>query len=80
MGWFALVGSELYFCSGDEDEEEGVLQLKRLQELSENKYAHIPVEWKIHPQKFIYVFPNPYDFCRTQQASFWRIIMAILSK
>ncbi|ROK67598.1 Arf-GAP with Rho-GAP domain, ANK repeat and PH domain-containing protein 2 [Anabarilius grahami] len=44
MGWFALVGSELYFCSGDEDEEEGVLQLKRLQELSEDKYAHIPVE------------------------------------
>ncbi|CAM4528302.1 unnamed protein product [Leuciscus chuanchicus] len=34
MGWFALVGSELYFCSGDEDEEEGVLQLKRLQELT----------------------------------------------
>ncbi|XP_052457293.1 arf-GAP with Rho-GAP domain, ANK repeat and PH domain-containing protein 2 [Carassius gibelio] len=34
MGWFALVASELYFCSGDEDEEEGVLQLKRLQELT----------------------------------------------
>ncbi|XP_016336823.1 arf-GAP with Rho-GAP domain, ANK repeat and PH domain-containing protein 2 [Sinocyclocheilus anshuiensis] len=34
MGWFALVGSELYFCSGDIDEEEGVLQLKRLQELT----------------------------------------------
>ncbi|TRY82781.1 hypothetical protein DNTS_031986 [Danionella cerebrum] len=34
MGWFALVGSELHFCSGDEDEEEGVLQLKRLQELT----------------------------------------------
>ncbi|XP_058637762.1 arf-GAP with Rho-GAP domain, ANK repeat and PH domain-containing protein 2 isoform X2 [Onychostoma macrolepis] len=34
MGWFALVGSELYFRSGDEDEEEGVLQLKRLQELT----------------------------------------------
>uniref|UniRef100_A0A8C1ZYH0 ArfGAP with RhoGAP domain, ankyrin repeat and PH domain 2 n=1 Tax=Cyprinus carpio TaxID=7962 RepID=A0A8C1ZYH0_CYPCA len=34
MGWFALVASELYFCSADEDEEEGVLQLKRLQELT----------------------------------------------
>ncbi|XP_051566490.1 arf-GAP with Rho-GAP domain, ANK repeat and PH domain-containing protein 2-like [Myxocyprinus asiaticus] len=32
MGWFALVGSELYFSSGDE--EEGVLQLKCLQELT----------------------------------------------
>ncbi|XP_026123802.1 arf-GAP with Rho-GAP domain, ANK repeat and PH domain-containing protein 2-like [Carassius auratus] len=34
MGWFTLVGTELYFCSGDEDEEEGVLRLKRLQELT----------------------------------------------
>ncbi|XP_065145126.1 arf-GAP with Rho-GAP domain, ANK repeat and PH domain-containing protein 2 isoform X2 [Paramisgurnus dabryanus] len=34
IGWFALVGSELYLCSGDEDKEEGVLQLKRLQELT----------------------------------------------
>ncbi|XP_052002385.1 arf-GAP with Rho-GAP domain, ANK repeat and PH domain-containing protein 2-like isoform X1 [Xyrauchen texanus] len=34
MGWFALVGSELHFCSGDEDEEEGEVQLKRLQELT----------------------------------------------
>ncbi|XP_043100575.1 arf-GAP with Rho-GAP domain, ANK repeat and PH domain-containing protein 2 isoform X2 [Puntigrus tetrazona] len=38
MGWFALAGSELYFCSGDEDEEEGVLQLKRLQELTVSTY------------------------------------------
>lgn len=37
MGWFALVGSELYLCSGDEDEEDGVLQLKRLQELSKKR-------------------------------------------
>lgn len=34
MGWFALAGSELYLCSGEEDEEDGVLQLKRLQELT----------------------------------------------
>ncbi|XP_030634975.1 arf-GAP with Rho-GAP domain, ANK repeat and PH domain-containing protein 2 [Chanos chanos] len=34
IGWFALVGSELLFCSGEEDTAEGELQLKRLQELT----------------------------------------------
>lgn len=33
MGWFTLEGSALRFTSGD-DEEEEVLQLKQLQELS----------------------------------------------
>ncbi|XP_056605567.1 arf-GAP with Rho-GAP domain, ANK repeat and PH domain-containing protein 2 [Triplophysa dalaica] len=45
MGWFALVGSELYLCSGDEDEEDGVLQLKRLQELTVS--THIEGDEKI---------------------------------
>ncbi|XP_042616728.1 arf-GAP with Rho-GAP domain, ANK repeat and PH domain-containing protein 2-like isoform X1 [Cyprinus carpio] len=45
MGWFALVASELYFCSADEDEEEGVLQLKRLQELTVS--THIEGDEKI---------------------------------
>lgn len=34
VGWFALAGSELLFCSGDEGVEKEVLQLKRLQELT----------------------------------------------
>ncbi|KAA0723671.1 Arf-GAP with [Triplophysa tibetana] len=44
-GWFALVGSELYLCSGDEDEEDGVIQLKRLQELTAS--THIEGDEKI---------------------------------
>ncbi|XP_016328359.1 arf-GAP with Rho-GAP domain, ANK repeat and PH domain-containing protein 2-like, partial [Sinocyclocheilus anshuiensis] len=60
MGWFALVASELYFCSGDEDEEEGVIQLKRLQELSENKYTCIAIDELFFSYLSFYVFPNPF--------------------
>uniref|UniRef100_A0AAR2L5N9 ArfGAP with RhoGAP domain, ankyrin repeat and PH domain 2 n=1 Tax=Pygocentrus nattereri TaxID=42514 RepID=A0AAR2L5N9_PYGNA len=33
-GWFSLIGCELFFCPEDEHVTEGLLQLKRLQELS----------------------------------------------
>ncbi|KAG9274367.1 arf-GAP with Rho-GAP domain, ANK repeat and PH domain-containing protein 2 isoform X1 [Astyanax mexicanus] len=33
-GWFCLVGCELFFCPEDKQVAEGVLQLKRLQELT----------------------------------------------
>lgn len=36
-GWFALAGSALHFGAGQRGGEEAVLQLKRLQELSENR-------------------------------------------
>lgn len=41
-GWFVLAGSALRFGAGRRDGEEAVLQLKRLQELSENR-RKIPV-------------------------------------
>ncbi|KAJ8269315.1 hypothetical protein COCON_G00119220 [Conger conger] len=34
LGWFLLENCSLFYSSGDEDEEEGELQLKRLQELT----------------------------------------------
>ncbi|KAM8882151.1 arf-GAP with Rho-GAP domain, ANK repeat and PH domain-containing protein 2 isoform 1-T2 [Synchiropus picturatus] len=34
MGWFMLEGSALHFSSGEEEDEEEVLQLKQLQELT----------------------------------------------
>ncbi|XP_017555122.1 arf-GAP with Rho-GAP domain, ANK repeat and PH domain-containing protein 2 isoform X1 [Pygocentrus nattereri] len=33
-GWFSLIGCELFFCPEDEHVTEGLLQLKRLQELT----------------------------------------------
>lgn len=34
VGWFTLEGSALHFSSGEDEDEEEVLQLKQLQELS----------------------------------------------
>ncbi|XP_034020397.1 arf-GAP with Rho-GAP domain, ANK repeat and PH domain-containing protein 2 isoform X2 [Thalassophryne amazonica] len=45
MGWFVLEGSTLHFSSG-EDEEEEVMQLKQLQELTVS--THAEGEAKIH--------------------------------
>ncbi|XP_076828614.1 LOW QUALITY PROTEIN: arf-GAP with Rho-GAP domain, ANK repeat and PH domain-containing protein 2 [Brachyhypopomus gauderio] len=38
IGWFTLVGSELFFCPDGEHMFEGILQLKRLQELTVSTY------------------------------------------
>ncbi|XP_035375986.1 arf-GAP with Rho-GAP domain, ANK repeat and PH domain-containing protein 2 [Electrophorus electricus] len=39
IGWFSLVGSELFFCSDDEPMSKGILQLKRLQELTVSTHS-----------------------------------------
>lgn len=39
LGWFVLDGSALHFSSGDNEEEEEVLQLKQLQELSKDRFV-----------------------------------------
>ncbi|XP_041925555.1 arf-GAP with Rho-GAP domain, ANK repeat and PH domain-containing protein 2 isoform X2 [Alosa sapidissima] len=45
VGWFGLEGSDLYFCSLEGEAEEGVLQLKRLQEITVS--THVEGEEKI---------------------------------
>ncbi|XP_042566458.1 arf-GAP with Rho-GAP domain, ANK repeat and PH domain-containing protein 2 [Clupea harengus] len=45
VGWFALEGSDLYFCSPEGQAEEGVLQLKRLQEITVS--THVEGEERI---------------------------------
>ncbi|XP_062371944.1 arf-GAP with Rho-GAP domain, ANK repeat and PH domain-containing protein 2 [Sardina pilchardus] len=45
VGWFGLEGSDLYFCSPEGEAEEGVLQLKRLQEITVS--THVEGEDKI---------------------------------
>ncbi|XP_076144519.1 arf-GAP with Rho-GAP domain, ANK repeat and PH domain-containing protein 2 [Alosa pseudoharengus] len=45
VGWFGLEGSDLYFCSPEGEAEEGVLQLKRLQEITVS--THVEGEEKI---------------------------------
>ncbi|XP_009301838.1 arf-GAP with Rho-GAP domain, ANK repeat and PH domain-containing protein 2 isoform X1 [Danio rerio] len=65
IGWFTLVGSELYFCSGDEDEEEGVLQLKRLQELTVS--THIEGDENIQVLLMVESGRTLYIHCITKQ-------------
>uniref|UniRef100_A0AAY4AJ01 ArfGAP with RhoGAP domain, ankyrin repeat and PH domain 2 n=1 Tax=Denticeps clupeoides TaxID=299321 RepID=A0AAY4AJ01_9TELE len=45
VGWFGLEGSDLHFCSPENQGEEGVMQLKRLQELTVS--THVEGEERI---------------------------------
>ncbi|XP_038586650.1 arf-GAP with Rho-GAP domain, ANK repeat and PH domain-containing protein 2 isoform X2 [Micropterus salmoides] len=67
MGWFMLEGSALHFSSGEEGEEEEVLQLKQLQELTVSTHTEgedkIQVLLMVEGRRTVYIHGfNKMDF------------------
>lgn len=67
LGWFVLDGSALHFSSGDNEEEEEVLQLKQLQELTVSTHTEgedkIQVLLMVEGRRTVYIHGfNKMDF------------------